>query len=744
MSSYKKKRRLDKETPGQTPQLSAVAARRALQSKAQAPPTQNNDSESNVFDETASSAFSVLRKSAPVPQEVLIDETTQKDRNDETGSRRTIIEVEEEDGQNALSSTGSRAESPEAVLERPSIPLSSFKPNKNNVKELKNNTVLLSLAPGERLVLVGQCDITVRRGQITLLGATLQASKNLHRVYAPSSHALPVLRCMATEIDAAEVCLHQCESGLGHLKSLSPLFGKLWNDGSGPLGPDFESILRLKHGSTYQIVRSTLSLNEHMLNFDQLFSSQDGPPKAFLYPIISPPEWNAALSKLSEPGTPVSAIFVCGPKSSGKSTFGRLLTNRLLSNTNGIALLDLDPGQPEYSTPGHLSLVHLQEPNFGPPYTHPIPHGKSRTIHSHTIGAVTPSMDPAFYMSCASDLLAHYRNLLSIWPNCPLVINTPGWVLGTGLEILVDLITKIRPTDIIYMSQAGPPEVTASLKEAAKGKPLFTLPSQASEYTTRTAAHLRTMQSMSYFHLDPSSNGKRFNTKPLTSIPPWEIRYSRENPGILGIICYGEQPPAEFLADTINGSLVSIVAIDDDAAIPGWHTQDEKKSQTIHQDLISLTTDPNLHPFDTTAQPLQTPLLIRTPTEDLPYFNPLNSITLDPTHSHTIGLALVRGIDIPRRRLQILTPVPSTLIEEINESGKKIVLVSGKLDTPGWAYTESLVLEKDMKKRGEDMGMGGVMAQTPWVERLEGSQGRGVGARVWRVRRDLGKMGDGD
>ena len=31
----------------------------------------------------------------------------------------------------------------------------------------------------------------------------------------------------------------------------------------------------------------------------------------------------------------------------------------------------------------------------------------------------------------------------------------------------------------------------------------------------------------------------------------------------------------------------------------------------------------------------------------------------------------------------------------------------------------------------------------PWVEKLEGSEGRGVGARVWRVRRDLGRS-EGD
>jgi len=34
--------------------------------------------------------------------------------------------------------------------------------------------------------------------------------------------------------------------------------------------------------------------------------------------------------------------------------------------------------------------------------------------------------------------------------------------------------------------------------------------------------------------------------------------------------------------------------------------------------------------------------------------------------------------------------------------------------------------------------------EVPWVETLEGSQGRGIGARVWRVRRDLGRSEGGD
>jgi polynucleotide 5'-hydroxyl-kinase GRC3/NOL9 len=368
-------------------------------------------------------------------------------------------------------------------------------------------------------------------------------------------------------------------------------------------------------------------------------------------------------------------------------------------------------------------------------------------------------VDPALYMSCALDLFAYYRNLVSGIPNCPLIINTPGWVLGTGLEILVELITKVRPTDVVYMSQDGPREVVDSLREAAKTTPVLTLPSQASEYTTRTAAHLRTMQAMSYFHLK-SQNQKAltWDGRPLTSIPPWVIKYSGEGAGILGIMCYGEQPPPSLLLEAINGSLVAVVMVDDMAAIPGWETEDQAPTDEDPSD-----PDPSI--IEPQSQRLETPLIVHTPKENLPYFNPLNTICLSPTDSHCLGLALIRGIDIPRQKLEVLTPISPKVIQEINEEGKSIVLVSGKFDTPGWAYIEELVqkdaAEKD-SRRGNTVGgedgkgpdgeivdadrvwkgkseLGSEVRDTPWVDQLKGSQGRGIGARVWRVRRDLGR-----
>ncbi|EHL02775.1 putative Polynucleotide 5'-hydroxyl-kinase grc3 [Glarea lozoyensis 74030] len=298
-------------------------------------------------------------------------------------------------------------------------------------------------------------------------------------------------------------------------------------------------------------------------------------------------------------------------------------------NMKCVAILDLDPGQPEFSLPGQLSLIHLREPNFGPPFSHPRASKKSNIIRSHAIAAVSPSMDPNLYTACAIDLYTHYRILVQKFPECPLIINTPGWVLGTGLEILVELISKIHPTEVIYMSEDGPREVVDSLKESAGSTPVYTLPSQA-------------------------------------TIPGWKTKEE-------------DVPKAQAQAQD-NGGMgdENYVAFEDHSEI-GLFDVDE------------------LHPISLTE-----PLIIRTQAEKLPYFNPENAISLNPRYSQALGLALIRGIDVPRRKLQILTSIEPSVVEEINRMGKNIVLISGKLDTPGWAYTEELVQREVIAKQNGD------------------------------------------
>lgn len=456
--------------------------------------------------------------------------------------------------------------------------------------------------------------------------------------------------------------------------------------------------------------------------------------------------------------------MLCGPKSSGKSTFGRILGNRLLTGAGqqtrnrktplSVVVLDLDPGQPEYTPAGTVALVEVREPNLGPSFTH-IAAGEQHVsiIRCHSIASVSPASDPELYLECALDLYQRYQSKCK---GLPLIINTPGWVLGTGLDLLTELVSTIRPTEVIYMSEDGPKDTVEGLQTACKGA--FTLlPSQQSEFTSRTAAHLRSMQSLAYFHtVRNPSNKLAWNPTPLSSSPPLTVSYRDKNRGVLGIVSYEYQPPADLLAETINGSVLCLVEAEDTKAFSRLTKESEG--------LLAAAPGPDKMDVDHSTADLDG-IVSRTP-EGIPYIPNSDAQTLDPRYSQTLGMVLLRGIDTENGVLQILTPIPLERIEAAKAAGHQLVLVHGKLDSPGWAYTEDLyyqsfsgaeadarddtveIMDEDTEsdrsdEEPENPELAGDVSDTPWIEVLQGHEKRPVGSRVWRVRRDLGRAGPG-
>src|ERR1700722_7374984 len=117
----------------------------------------------------------------------------------------------------------------------------------------------------QRLVILGQYSISVIRGQITILGATLSASETLYAVYAPSSHSLPVIRFLSSDSGKAEIRLHQSDCGIRSLRHLSPLFARLWNENSRPLEVEDHDLSSQRNSSrsrsnSFQIVRLLQSI----------------------------------------------------------------------------------------------------------------------------------------------------------------------------------------------------------------------------------------------------------------------------------------------------------------------------------------------------------------------------------------------------------------------------------------------------------------------------------------------------
>lgn len=167
--------------------------------------------------------------------------------------------------------------------------------------------------------------------------------------------------------------------------------------------------------------------------------------------------------------------LVCGAKGTGKSTFCRYLVNRLLSeniketdegdyiNNKKVALLDFDVGQPEFSTPGIMSMTMISDPILSPPHAH-IVRGQSEARKvkdvfslakkhekAYFFGFTTSKANPVRFMSAVKCLLEDIDNLQRDPTCCGLVINTDGWVKGMGYEILSTLIDAAEPNQIVQL-----------------------------------------------------------------------------------------------------------------------------------------------------------------------------------------------------------------------------------------------------------------------------------------------------
>ena len=382
-------------------------------------------------------------------------------------------------------------------------------------------------------------------------------------------------------------------------------------------------------------------------------------------------------------------------------------------------------------------------PILGPPFCRPRTSEGITVERCHTIGSITPGSDPVLYLEAAIDLFSRCRNA---FPECPMIVNTAGWVQDLGLEILVDLITKLGAAEIIYMSETGPDDTVQVLSAACTSARLTLLPSQESDPSARTAAQFRSMRTMSYFHSvaeDPTVVGSapRWDATPIDHVPPYYVAYDGPSREITGVVRYGNQVAPQHLAKVINGMVLALVEVEDAAAFRIEQSEQERPAKEL-SDLLSSITE--------------------TTPEGIPYITVPGRFSLDPRYSKALGLVLIRGIDTRRCLFHILTPINPDVLK----TGRPKVMVSGTpgFGLPPWAYTESLE-KQDFEAAGPDAigetetdtddptpstrntgvrllsGLDALdMEDIPYVEVLQGDDQRDTGQTL-RIRRDLGRSG---
>ncbi|KAL6008122.1 hypothetical protein ACLOJK_033628 [Asimina triloba] len=175
-------------------------------------------------------------------------------------------------------------------------------------------------------------------------------------------------------------------------------------------------------------------------------------PSSAHRPIMIPDSWSEAADFITYDSSSVPISFICGPKNSGKTTFSRHLLNTLLTRYKTVAYLDTDVGQTEFTTPGCLSLHLINEPSPG----------ITPLLASWLclfFGDTSSKRDPKTYLKSIFYLYDYYyENYYQTRGDgnpgnvqIPLIVNTAGWVKGIGYDVLVEMLRHMEPTHVVQL-----------------------------------------------------------------------------------------------------------------------------------------------------------------------------------------------------------------------------------------------------------------------------------------------------
>lgn len=161
-----------------------------------------------------------------------------------------------------------------------------------------------------------------------------------------------------------------------------------------------------------------------------------------------------------------SIIMICGGKGAGKSTFSRYVVNKLLNNDRKVVYLDIDPGQPEFSLPGVLSLTFIDSFSLLPPEHNTMNRNQIKIYY----GSNSPNDNLEYFMQCIKYLMDQYRQIAfrdkSDESDSFLVVNSFGWIQDLGFTIHQELINDIiKPKQVIllYTPDTTPPQLAEKI-----------------------------------------------------------------------------------------------------------------------------------------------------------------------------------------------------------------------------------------------------------------------------------------
>ncbi|XP_012258392.2 polynucleotide 5'-hydroxyl-kinase NOL9 [Athalia rosae] len=353
---------------------------------------------------------------------------------------------------------------------------------------------------------------------------------------------------------------------------------------------------------------------------------------------------NRFLELSSNTNGPPPRILIAGGKSVGKSTTLRYIVNGLLSVQKEIIVVDFDPGQPEFTPPGCISLNIVSQPLTGPNYTH-----LRMPFHQLFIGDINVAHCVPRYTKAVRSLV-DYLNKSPRLQGRTVVINTMGFCEGIGWDLMVYVVKLIQPSSILQITsvrsknnyrwplssevineQSPTPFTVVDDKNSPWWLPcsheLHIVPSltetksNSGDLWEMEPRHQRELTLLAYLSQickkDPYNKKLIFSPVPrIHETPPYSISMSK-----LTISLTKAFVPASHILATMNGNIVALCGID--------HTADEPQDPHVSE----------VYP---------------------------KTLLRPPVTSTCYGFGIVRGVDLQTGRIFINTPLSINELTYVN------------------------------------------------------------------------------
>ena len=349
--------------------------------------------------------------------------------------------------------------------------------------------------------------------------------------------------------------------------------------------------------------------------------------------VQTPRSWKGAVAK------PAQCTLVIGAKNIGKSTFTQYFVNSLVSKGASVDLMDLDSGQCDYSPPGLVSLHRITRPILTTGAFR-----KYEPCLQHWIGYPSAKEDPEHYLACFKSLLQAHTG--------PLIINTPGWIRGTGLECLISIVEILKERfDDLQVLHLGHSHVEELIE-------CIYIDGYNVDSQPVNPVELRNMNTMSYLYKT------QYGWYRTLSLKPWRMTLET----VTGIAVLGESIAGKDIISAINCTIVAIV-----------------RYSNFHSSGIKVT-------HGTTG--------IGIVQND--------GLALDPAQSTCLGIGLIS--QITTTAIDIITPITLTQFQDLEDSDDALILVTGGIDVPVQMITARDTYRQPYITRRPGTGIG----HQPW------------------------------